>query len=67
MDVRTGSRLGPGFMFTDVRWGYGATANKLATSFSNGAVVLWDLEKESPSRVGSSSLPFFLRGRTEWV
>lgn len=28
-----------------------ATSNKLATSFTNGAVVLWDLAKEGGSRV----------------
>jgi hypothetical protein len=73
MDVRLGSRLGSGFLFTDVRWGFGgayeitlqirptdapwclATANKVATSFSNGAVVLWDLERDGASRVGESS------------
>ncbi|BGP21326.1 SEA (Seh1-associated) complex subunit [Rhodotorula toruloides] len=46
LDVRHGSRLGPAYLFSDVRWGYGATANKLATAFGNGAVVLWDLAKE---------------------
>ncbi|GAA5981384.1 hypothetical protein JCM10908_004089 [Rhodotorula pacifica] len=46
MDVRLGSKLGPTYLFSDVRWGYGATSNKIATSFSNGAVVLWDLTKE---------------------
>ncbi|GAA5925166.1 hypothetical protein JCM3775_006383 [Rhodotorula graminis] len=51
MDVRLGSRLGPAYLFSDVRWGYGATSNKLATSFTNGAVVLWDLAKEGGSRV----------------
>ncbi|GJN92156.1 hypothetical protein Rhopal_005186-T1 [Rhodotorula paludigena] len=51
MDVRLGSRLGPAYLFSDVRWGYGATANKLATSFTNGAVVLWDLAKEGGSRL----------------
>ncbi|GAA5861386.1 hypothetical protein JCM1840_005350 [Sporobolomyces johnsonii] len=51
MDVRLGSRLGAGYLFTDVRWGYGATSNKLATSFTNGAVVLWDLAKEGGSRL----------------
>lgn len=28
-----------------------ATANKLATSLSNGAVILWDLDKEGPNKV----------------
>ncbi|BGP36404.1 SEA (Seh1-associated) complex subunit [Rhodotorula kratochvilovae] len=51
MDVRLGSRLGPAYLFSDVRWGYGATSNKLATSFTNGAVVLWDLAKEGGSRL----------------
>ncbi|GAA5823041.1 hypothetical protein JCM3770_005710 [Rhodotorula araucariae] len=51
MDVRLGSRLGPAYLFSDVRWGYGATSNKLATSFTNGAVVLWDLARESGSRL----------------
>ncbi|GAA5950645.1 hypothetical protein JCM21900_002539 [Sporobolomyces salmonicolor] len=51
MDVRLGSRLGAGYLFTDVRWGYGATSNKLATSFTNGAVVLWDLAKEGGSHL----------------
>ncbi|KAG0662935.1 hypothetical protein C6P46_003023 [Rhodotorula mucilaginosa] len=46
MDVRLGSKLGPTYLFSDVRWGYGATSNKIATSFSNGAVVLWDLAKD---------------------
>ncbi|CDR47180.1 hypothetical protein NBRC10512_002691 [Rhodotorula toruloides] len=46
LDVRHGSRLGPAYLFSDIRWGYGATANKLATAFGNGAVVLWDLAKE---------------------
>ncbi|GAA6063914.1 hypothetical protein JCM10212_003532 [Sporobolomyces blumeae] len=46
VDVRTGSRLGPSYLFSDVRWGYGATSNKLATACTNGAVVLWDLARE---------------------
>lgn len=51
MDVRSGARLGPAYLFSDVKWGYGATSNKLATSLSNGAVVLWDLEQDGPSKV----------------
>ncbi|GAA6002689.1 hypothetical protein JCM10207_007628 [Rhodosporidiobolus poonsookiae] len=51
MDVRLGSRLGPAYLFSDVSWGFGGTANKLATSFTNGAVVLWDLAKEGGSRL----------------
>ncbi|GAA5888827.1 hypothetical protein JCM6882_002868 [Rhodosporidiobolus microsporus] len=51
MDVRLGSRLGPAFLFSDVSWGFGGTSNKLATSFTNGAVVLWDLAKEGGSRL----------------
>ncbi|GAA5827248.1 hypothetical protein JCM11251_001188 [Rhodosporidiobolus azoricus] len=51
MDVRLGSRLGPAFLFSDVSWGFGGTSNKLATSFTNGAVVLWDLAKEGGSRM----------------
>lgn len=46
IDIRGGSKLGLNFVFTDVSWGYGATTNKVATSFTNGAVVMWDLEKE---------------------
>ncbi|GAA5858713.1 hypothetical protein JCM8547_004952, partial [Rhodosporidiobolus lusitaniae] len=51
MDVRLGSRLGPAFLFSDVSWGFGGTSNKLASSFTNGAVVLWDLAKEGGSRL----------------
>ncbi|BGP12380.1 SEA (Seh1-associated) complex subunit [Rhodosporidiobolus nylandii] len=51
MDVRLGSRLGPAYLFSDVSWGFGGTSNKLATSFTNGAVVLWDLAKEGGSRL----------------
>ncbi|ORY90154.1 hypothetical protein BCR35DRAFT_299710 [Leucosporidium creatinivorum] len=43
LDVRLGAKLGPAYLFSDVRWGYEATSNKLATSFTNGAVALWDL------------------------
>ncbi|BGP52621.1 SEA (Seh1-associated) complex subunit [Rhodotorula sphaerocarpa] len=46
LDVRLASKLGPTYLFSDVRWGYGATSNKIATSFSNGAVVLWDLARD---------------------
>ncbi|GAA6043235.1 hypothetical protein JCM8097_008474 [Rhodosporidiobolus ruineniae] len=51
MDVRLGSRLGPAFLFSDVSWGFGGTANKLASAFTNGAVVLWDLAKEGGSKM----------------
>ena len=51
MDVRTGSRLGPSNLFTDVNWGYAATSNKLATSLTNGAVALWDLGKEGGNKL----------------
>ncbi|GAA5987643.1 hypothetical protein JCM11641_001178 [Rhodosporidiobolus odoratus] len=51
VDVRAGSRLGPAFLFSDVSWGFGGTADKLATSFTNGAVALWDLAKEGGSRL----------------
>lgn len=47
MDLRSGSKLGATYIFSDVRWGVGATANKIATSFTNGAVALWDLAKGS--------------------
>ncbi|KAK4052862.1 SEA (Seh1-associated) complex subunit [Microbotryomycetes sp. JL221] len=43
VDVRTASRLGPAYLFSDVRWGYGSSAERIATSFTNGAVALWDL------------------------
>ncbi|GAA5898988.1 uncharacterized protein JCM6883_003502 [Sporobolomyces salmoneus] len=49
MDVRQGSRLSPSYLFQDVRWGYGATSNKLATACTNGAVILWDLSRDSAS------------------
>ncbi|GAA6013298.1 hypothetical protein JCM11491_006345 [Sporobolomyces phaffii] len=51
MDVRTGSRLSPSYLFQDVRWGYGATSNKLATACSNGAVILWDLGRDGGSKL----------------
>ncbi|KAK4055079.1 SEA (Seh1-associated) complex subunit [Microbotryomycetes sp. JL201] len=52
LDVRSNSRLGPAYLFTDVRWGYGASAHRIATSFSNGAVALWDLNTSvDPTRV----------------
>lgn len=37
----------------DVSGQYTATSNKLATSFTNGAVVLWDLGKEGGSHLGT--------------
>lgn len=55
MDVRHASRLSPSYLFQDVRWGYGATSNKLATACTNGAVILWDLSRDG----GSSKLGQF--------
>lgn len=46
-DVRFGSRLSSSYLFTDLRWGYGATSSKLATACNNGAVILWDLNRDS--------------------
>ncbi|GAA5950353.1 hypothetical protein JCM3765_004517 [Sporobolomyces pararoseus] len=46
-DVRIGSRLNSSYLFTDLRWGYGATSSKLATACNNGAVILWDLNRDS--------------------
>jgi hypothetical protein len=51
LDVRSGARLGPSYLFSDVKWGYGATSNKLGTALSNGSVVLWDLEAKGPNKV----------------
>ncbi|KAM0793621.1 hypothetical protein ACM66B_001054 [Microbotryomycetes sp. NB124-2] len=52
LDLRTNSRLGPAYLFSDVRWGYGASAHRIATSFSNGAVALWDLKNSmTPTRI----------------
>ena len=31
LDVRIGSRLGPGFLFTDVQWGHGGTSGRAST------------------------------------
>ncbi|KAK4706117.1 SEA/GATOR complex protein SEA2/WDR24, partial [Phenoliferia sp. Uapishka_3] len=50
-DLKAGSKLGPAYSFSDVRWGYADTSNKIATAFSNGAVATWDLEREGPSRL----------------
>lgn len=56
MDVRHGSRLSPSYLFQDVRWGYGATSNKLATACTNGAVILWDLNRDSGnSKLGKNN------------
>ncbi|GAA5922933.1 uncharacterized protein JCM15063_003473 [Sporobolomyces koalae] len=51
MDVRHGSRLSPSYLFSDVRWGYGATSSKLATACTNGAVILWDLGRDSGTKL----------------
>ncbi|GAA5870393.1 hypothetical protein JCM16303_001987 [Sporobolomyces ruberrimus] len=51
LDVRAGSRLSPSYLFSDVRWGYGATSNKLATACTNGAVILWDLNRDGGSKL----------------
>lgn len=85
-DLRTGSRLGPGYRFSAAQWGFRgerascfffylclplssslfpcllATSNKIATSFSNGAVALWDLEKEG-NRVGTLLFPLEIESR----
>ncbi|KAI5476380.1 WD repeat protein 24 [Pseudohyphozyma bogoriensis] len=50
-DMKSGSRLSPTYLFTDVQWGYADTANKIATSFSNGAVALWDSQREGSNRL----------------
>lgn len=47
MDVRVGSRLGPGFLFTDVRWGYGgASLRNQPTRFCSDLAVLSYFEQD---------------------
>ncbi|GAA97622.1 uncharacterized protein L969DRAFT_17629 [Mixia osmundae IAM 14324] len=47
-DVQRGSKLGKGYIMTDIQWGFADTAHKLATPCSNGNVLIWDLSREGP-------------------
>ncbi|KAI8582866.1 hypothetical protein K450DRAFT_225216 [Umbelopsis ramanniana AG] len=45
INLRTGSNLSLNYSSNDVKWGNNATKNKIATAATNGAIIIWDLNK----------------------
>ncbi|KAI9025276.1 WD40-repeat-containing domain protein [Phycomyces nitens] len=45
LNLRAGSHLNLNYSSNDVKWGNNATKNKVATAATNGAIILWDLNK----------------------
>ncbi|GAB5586913.1 SEA (Seh1-associated) complex subunit [Umbelopsis nana] len=45
INLRTGSNLSLNYSSNDVKWGNNGTRNKIATAATNGAIIIWDLNK----------------------
>ncbi|KAI8146794.1 WD40-repeat-containing domain protein [Fennellomyces sp. T-0311] len=50
LNLRAGSHLSTNFNSNDVKWGNNATKNKLATAATNGAIILWDINRTTGRR-----------------
>ncbi|KAI9486600.1 MAG: WD40-repeat-containing domain protein [Benjaminiella poitrasii] len=45
LNLRAGSHFNLNYSSNDVKWGNNATKTKIATAATNGAIILWDLNK----------------------
>ncbi|KAI8989271.1 WD40-repeat-containing domain protein [Pilobolus umbonatus] len=45
LNLRAGSHFSLNYSSNDVKWGNNATKQKIATAATNGAIILWDLNK----------------------
>ncbi|KAI9257798.1 WD40-repeat-containing domain protein [Helicostylum pulchrum] len=45
LNLRAGSHFNLNYSSNDVKWGNNATKQKVATAATNGAIILWDLNK----------------------
>ncbi|KAG2203871.1 hypothetical protein INT46_001123 [Mucor plumbeus] len=45
LNLRAGSHFNLNYSSNDVKWGNNATKHKVATAATNGAIILWDLNK----------------------
>ena len=53
MDVRLGSRLGPAYLFSDVRWGYGGASSALSLMLSAPTLTKAPRPRPQPPRTSS--------------
>ncbi|KAG2220306.1 hypothetical protein INT45_009939 [Circinella minor] len=50
LNLRAGSHLSTNYNSNDVKWGNNATKSKLATAATNGAIILWDINRTTGRR-----------------
>ncbi|KAI0082042.1 hypothetical protein K474DRAFT_1671564 [Panus rudis PR-1116 ss-1] len=63
----TGSGLKVDAASTDVTWAYGSFSNKVLTSARNGELIMWDLQKQGPSKYDGDLRVWDLRAFTKSV